>query len=121
LQPLVENAITHGLLPAYPGSGGRLLIEIDMIDNGRIRFMVQDNGGGLGPEELERVRERLSAPEPAAANAETSRPGGSGYGLFNVQRRLLLHYGTGSELRMESRLGEGTAVSFSIPADRGTG
>ncbi|MGG3836716.1 histidine kinase [Paenibacillus thiaminolyticus] len=118
LQPLVENAITHGLLPAYPASGGRLLIEIVMIDSGRVRFTVQDNGGGLGPEELERVRERLSAPEPAAANAEASRSGGSGYGLFNVQRRLLLHYGSGAELRIESQPGEGTAVSFSIPVDR---
>ncbi len=84
LQPLVENAINHGM--NYTEEGG--LIRVSAHAEGRdLRLSVADNGVGMTPEQVSDVERRLwdMRSEPSA--------GGGGVGLKNVYRRLRIHYG----------------------------
>jgi signal transduction histidine kinase len=94
IQPLVENAIKHGLAPkAGPG----LLRVLAKVSDGKVLITVQDNGAGMSGQE--RVRKRA----------------GTGLGLANVKRRLELCFGAQAELAVESSAA-GTRVQFSVPA-----
>lgn len=108
LQPLVENAMLHGILKQkLPGT-----ITISIKGEGqRLELYVEDDGVGMSAERLNWLREQL-AENPRYE--QTRSPQGS-YGLRNVHKRLLLHYGKDSGLRVESTEGEGTRVSFTIP------
>ncbi|MBI4854871.1 MAG: histidine kinase [Acidobacteria bacterium] len=92
LQPLVENAIKHGLSPKI--EGGLLLIKISTIDN-TLEFIISDTGEGFDP----------SKP-----------PKGSGVGISNVQQQLNLRYQT--ELFVTSTLQIGTEIKFSLPLEK---
>ncbi|MGG3740485.1 ATP-binding protein [Paenibacillus chibensis] len=96
IQPLVENAVSHGILKR--GEGGEVRIRI--ADLGRsVEICVSDNGVGM---DEEKVRQILN-----------TTPGiRSGTGLINTHRRLKQF--CGSELRIESVRGSGTRVSFTI-------
>ncbi|OZB91181.1 sensor histidine kinase [Paenibacillus sp. XY044] len=109
LQPLVENAILHGLL----GRNGRGTIRIAVERSGeRLQFVVEDDGIGMPEERLQWLRNRL-AEHPAAYGQE---PGVRGsYGLRNVNKRLALHYGRGAGLHVDSAEGAGTRITFTIP------
>ena len=98
LQPLVENSIVHGLLPRQAG-GGCLFLTIRRVDDA-IHFSVMDNGVGIPPEKLDTLTSTES----------------SGYGLKNVNERLILTYGEESRLRINSIPNESTMITFSIPA-----
>ncbi|CAG7655870.1 sensor histidine kinase [Paenibacillus allorhizosphaerae] len=105
LQPLVENAMIHGIQKKE----GRGTIHVYVEKNGdRMNFLVLDDGVGMPEERLQSIRANLESPE------EHVYPGNS-YGLRNVNERLLLHYGQDAQLHIESRLHAGTRVSFSIP------
>ena len=101
LQPLVENAIRHGL--RQKPEGGRIAIRVQRARN-KVRIEVEDNGCGLNEEALERIRKG-----PADAT-------GSGVGLFNIRERLRLRFQT--ELHIESTPGQGAKFWFEIPAER---
>ncbi|MDR3321908.1 MAG: sensor histidine kinase [Synergistaceae bacterium] len=104
LQPLVENAIYHGLRPKR----GRGQITVSAKhSHGGMSFCVSDTGVWMTPEKLEGVRE-------AMRGADAPGDGRSGFGLFNVNRRLELYYGPECGLKIES-CDRGTAVSFSLP------
>ena len=99
LQPLVENAIYHGI----KNTRGRGKVHIDVKKNaGGIRFCISDTGLGITPEKLELLRRQI-------------RHGGVGYGLFNVNRRLELCYGLQSALSIASEYTKGTQVFFVLP------
>lgn len=100
LQPLVENAVKHGLLSRL--QGGTLEIRIRRQEDGT-RFEVRDNGKGMSEEEAG----RLLHLDPDSIQASR------GIGLLNTNRRLMQHYGKG--LHIESKLGQGTVMSFVIP------
>ncbi len=94
LQPVVENAICHGVLPK--SEGGR--VEISVKRKGSVlEFTVKDSGVGMDPEKLKSVLSRGSA---------------DGVGLSNIDDRLRRLYGKG--LQIKSRAGEGTEVSWSV-------
>lgn len=118
LQPLIENAIRHGVLP----KGGRGAIEVVLTRDGdQLQAIVQDNGAGMSETALERLkglleREALERSESAAAAGRR----GGGYGLRNVNSRLKLHYPGNPGLRIESREGLGTRIAFAIPLKEGT-
>ncbi|WP_410771243.1 sensor histidine kinase [Fontibacillus sp. BL9] len=110
LQPLVENAMLHGILKQKaPGT-----INIFITREGqRLGFVVEDDGVGMPAERLEWLRGQL-AEDPRYESKRPSSAQGS-YGLRNVHKRLLLHYGKDSGLHVESAEGSGTRVSFTIP------
>ncbi|MGG1662734.1 ATP-binding protein [Brevibacillus sp. NRS-1366] len=97
IQPLVENAIKHGLM--HRREGGTLQIRIVRQDHATL-FEVRDDGNGM--EEMI-VRKILDLPMKEKG----------GIGLSNTNRRLTQMYGKG--LSIHSKPGEGTTVSFVIP------
>ena len=104
LQPLVENALYHGLRPKR----GRGLITVSAKEAaGGMAFRVSDTGVGMTRERLENVCAAMRGDSPPD-------DGRSGFGLFNVNRRLELYYGAECGLCVESG-GGGSTVSFSLP------
>ncbi|MBO9607323.1 MAG: response regulator [Paenibacillaceae bacterium] len=97
IQPLVENAVKHGLMSLR--QGGTLTIRVRRQERG-IGIEVSDNGKGMEQEQADRL---LSHPVS----------GGGGIGLANTNRRLTQHYGRGLSIRSAPQ--EGTVVSFFIP------
>lgn len=113
LQPLIENSIMHGLQKKQ-GKGS--VYVYGELKQGGMSFTVEDTGIGMDAEKLNSLRRMLLKAE--AADAEEGRgedSSKSGYGLASVHRRLLLHYGRGTGLHIESGPGSGTRISFTIP------
>ncbi len=103
LQPIVENAIIHGVgnLP-YKG-----MIHIHAgIRDDRLVFEVKDNGFGMSPEKMERILEEKPSTK-------------SGIGVYNVNQRIQLMYGQEYGLHFESRPDEGTTVRIVLPLQNG--
>ncbi len=98
LQPLVENALKHGLLPRVKGGS----IEIHCEKDGEnIRLSVKDNGTGIEEEKLRTLFDDSTCSKSV--------------GIKNVNKRLMCKYGSQYGLRIESSPGAGTVVSFTIP------
>ena len=110
LQPLVENALYHGIKTRRGGG----FIRVSAAREGeRVRFVVEDTGRGMTPEELKRVIAAMRSDAPTLA--ENTAPGaGSSFGLRNVDARIRLFYHQDEGLFIESGEG-GTRVSFRVP------
>jgi sensor histidine kinase YesM len=93
LQPLVENAVKHGLAPR--AAGGTITIRGSRVD-GTLEFAVEDDGVGLGA---------------------ASRPG-AGVGIDNARQRLRLAYGEHASLELSARPGGGTQARLRLPMVR---
>lgn len=105
LQPLVENAIFHGLIDEEMGDiTGKIEITAEKIKDG-IRVEVKDNGRGISPQRLKEIIGR--------AYIEEER--GRQIGLSNVQSRLYYLYGKRECLHIESTEGIGTAITIIFP------
>jgi len=98
IQPLVENAIVHGIQPC---SGKGVVVIAVKHSGGNIKVSVKDTGHGINQETIERV----------AANEMP----GNKIGLLNVHHRVSLLYGQGLQIR---RLEPGTEISFLITRDK---
>ncbi len=105
LQPLIENAIIHGLEPKL--EKGRLLIQIQKEED-RLYFLVADDGVGMSVEEIETLYAQCE-------ENDTSKS----IGIKNVYRRLILCYGEESKLYIKSKKNKGTEIRFSIPLKKG--
>ena len=105
LQPIVENALYHGIKNRR--AMGHILV-IGEKDGGDLVFTVKDDGIGMKPEELEHMRELISG----QARDESDH----GFGVANVQQRIQLRYGPEYGVTVESVYGEGTCVRVRIPA-----
>ncbi|MDR6878562.1 sensor histidine kinase [Bacillus sp. 3255] len=105
LQPLVENAMIHGIQKKEVK--GNIAIYIEQKGS-MIHFKVMDDGIGMTEEQLTAVRASLN-PQHGLPAADAS------YGMRNVHERLQLHYGPESGLTVESKWQAGTCVSFVIP------
>ncbi|MGG4044336.1 cache domain-containing sensor histidine kinase [Paenibacillus favisporus] len=104
LQPLVENAIFHGLEPKH----GQGTLVIRGYESGKdLVFEVADDGVGLNPEMLGSI-----LTQKTAADGITSHNGG----FRNVHERIQLHFGAQYGLTFESAEGKGTKVFVRIPA-----
>lgn len=99
LQPLVENAVKHGLLAQE--QGGTVTIDIKS-DKTCVAICIKDNGQGIAPELLNKIYTHGFGK-------------GAGIGLTNVNERLKVIYGPQYALSINSTQGVGTEVSFSIP------
>jgi two-component system sensor histidine kinase YesM len=122
LQPIVENAIYHGIKERR--GPGRIAVT-GRRQAGRVVLQVADDGAGMDERTLARLRARLDAPSREARTeaagtvepVETAEAAGPGYGLSNIQARLQLTYGAeNSGIAIESRKGEGTVVTLAYPA-----
>ena len=109
LQPLVENALYHGIKTKR--GGGRIEVRV-RIGRGILTFAVKDNGKGMTPEELKAAQSLLQEDNPTAQKA--MEPGHSGFGLRNVDMRIRLFYHKEKGLAIQSDA-DGTEVSFTIP------
>ena len=110
LQPIVENAIRHGLEDV--SKGGRIRLTMDMTER-EILMTVEDNGKGMSTETLLKMNERLAHPETAA----TQPRGDGGVGMYNVNARIRMFCGEEWGLHVESTEGEGTQVSVRLPRE----
>lgn len=102
LQPLVENAIYHGIKHRR----GKGLVEVSACEEaGQLVLRVRDNGVGIAPERLKQIMQVLRG------------DGGGmvGYGLFNVNKRVQLYYNQPQGIQIESNEGEGTVVFMKVP------
>ena len=106
LQPILENAIYHGM--EYADGDGEILIHA-FREGEDVLLDIQDNGPGM-PEEV--VAGLL---DPKAPHKAPSR-GGSGIALRNVHRRIQLTFGEGYGLTIESEPDAGTTVRARLPA-----
>lgn len=97
LQPIVENAIIHGVLEK-PETEGRILIK-GSVRSGRLQLSVSDDGPGMREEVSHSVGYR-----------------GSGYGLNNIKKRLEYYFNEADGIHLHSVQGTGTTVSIDVPA-----
>ena len=111
LQPLVENALYHGI--KYRRGGGVIRVR-GMLQDGMLLFEVHDSGCGMTPEKLEEVRETMRLGRQMRRDPNEPEPGG-GFGLYNVDQRIRLYYNLDKGLHIESG-SWGTTVSFRVPA-----
>ncbi|MGG7141854.1 sensor histidine kinase [Clostridium nigeriense] len=107
-QPIVENAIYHGIKEKR--GKGRISISFRKIDD-EIIITVEDNGAGIPEEKLENINSMLDTSNSFCIDSES----GSGYGISNVNTRIKLTYGQIYGLRYYSKLGEGTKVEIKLP------
>ncbi|MDT3425992.1 two-component system sensor histidine kinase YesM [Paenibacillus forsythiae] len=103
LQPLVENAIYHGL--KTKGSQGVIVIRARR-EGGDAAISVEDNGVGMSPEQVLRVTQFASG---------SIRP--ASIGIYSVHERIKLYFGEPYGLTVRSRPGEGTIMEIKVPGE----
>jgi signal transduction histidine kinase len=94
LQPLVENAVRHGV--TCRAEGGRITLGVQRCE-GAFEIRVEDDGVGFEPSRM--------------------RPKGTGVGLSNVRERLIDLYGPAVRWTLRSAPGQGTSISFRVPSE----
>lgn len=100
IQPLVENAIYHGIKPKL----GHGTIKINVFEEEtKLTIVVEDNGVGMPEETLNKIRKNLD-----------KHLTGENYGLYNVSRRIYLHFGEECELTINSTENHGTKIIMSV-------
>jgi two-component system sensor histidine kinase YesM len=105
LQPLVENAIFHGI---EPKGSGHINVHL-YYENDLIRIDVSDDGVGMTKEKAESILKDQS---------ETKSDFFREFGVYNVNRRLLFEYGEPAGISVTSTEGEGTTMTVRIPAKK---
>lgn len=104
IQPIVENAFSHGLRDAE--YDGHIKIHIFRSNNDLLIAEVSDNGIGMDKERLEYVIQHLDIPQPESDH---------GVGLYNINNRVHLYYGNKYGLTIKSCPSRGTVVTLTIP------
>jgi len=105
VQPLVENAVKHGISPLKRGGTVTVSAAVESVGGGRrpmslLRVVVADTGAGL---------DRLTLDE---------REKGEGVGLRSIERRLAVHYGAAAALQVTSAPGLGTRAELQLPIEQ---
>jgi len=104
LQPIIENALYHGL----DDKEGR--ISVSALPKGnQLAIEIRDNGAGMTAEKIESM---LSGQSDGSGKA------GMGIGLDYVAKTMRSHYGDNARLRIDSEIGRGTCVSLTIPIEQ---
>lgn len=104
LQPLIENAVFHGVERNL--DGGDIWITVEPDIGSRIRFCIKDNGCGMSEERIKEVMEKLESEEQKQDR---------GIGIANIYKRMQLFYGDKAEFVMKSNEREGTCITIIIP------
>lgn len=109
LQPIVENAVYHGLEPME--EPGKLDIKGNLCD-GNIIFTVWDNGVGMEQEEMDELNRSFLHQKRVRGMLLST---GKHLALANINSRIKLHYGNAYGLHVESQKGVGTKVTIRLP------
>ncbi len=109
LQPLVENALYHGLNRC--SIAGKVTIAAS-VKNDIIRFEITDTGKGMDEKQLAEVQESLNKP---ILITELGRREKQSIGLKNIHSRIELYYGIGYGLTVKSKKNEGTTIVIKLP------
>lgn len=105
LQPFVENAIVHG----FEKAGGEYALSITGSKEGkRMIFQIKDTGVGMSSEQMEAIWDKEDTRKYASQRIGR-------YAIKNVRERLELIYRDNYELGIESKVGQGTTVTVSVP------
>ncbi len=107
IQPIIENAVNHGLKNRK--DGGEIILDTH-IDNCNLVIEVSDNGIGMDTETLEKVNESI--------HRNTLDVKTEGVALVNISQRLHLLYGYRYQINIESEENEGTVVRIILPLDK---
>ncbi|WP_046175699.1 sensor histidine kinase [Domibacillus indicus] len=115
IQPLVENAALHGA--GKKAGKCQISVTVEPVKREgkeRIRISVQDDGSGMDKERLEWIIQAMKTGGTSSVN-------GKGMAISNVYKRLQLYYKgiSHSDLLIESKVNEGTRISFELPIDGG--
>ena len=103
LQPLIENALYHGI--KNKRGGGKITVTATMNDD-NFMIYISDNGIGMSEQRLAQVREGINSKTPSAKKI---------YGLYNVNERIRLKFGEEYGLEIESEYTKGTVVKVILP------
>lgn len=110
LQPLVENAIYHGI--KRKRGGGTIEVK-GRIEQGKLRFIVQDDGAGISQEQLVQLKQRLEESQEYGSQKS--------FGLPYIVQRLRLHYGSEGQLLVEGWPDQGMRITVILPAHKTPG
>lgn len=102
LQPIVENAIVHGL-GEKPEEGAMIKIKA-YLDSSYLCFDIEDNGFGMLPDKIEEIYQSFK-----------DKTIHRGVGLSNVYQRIRIFYGEKADIIVDSSLDDGTKISIRIP------
>ena len=105
LQPIVENALYHGI--EKKRGGGTIRVSASVQDHCLV-VQITDDGCGMPPEKLEELQREVAG--------DSSQISDGGFGLPNIQKRIQLAYGEDYGIQLSSQLGCGTQVTLRIPA-----
>lgn len=110
LQPMVENAIVHGMEEVE--EGGKIVLSVytrQMDDRKLLMIDVDDNGCGMDEVTLGRLRRNIEVRDMSRSKS---------IGLYNINQRMKLHYGDGYRIHIYSEPGRGTRIRLIIPTDK---
>ncbi|MDQ0116806.1 two-component system sensor histidine kinase YesM [Paenibacillus harenae] len=110
LQPMVENAVFHGLEMKI--DSGVVRVEVKMTEQNQVQYIVQDNGYGMEETQLKELVARLRQFE---SQGWMAREAMKGIGLSNINRRIKLLYGDKAGMSFYSKRGTGTTVIITFP------
>lgn len=116
LQPLVENALYHGIKNKR---GGGCITITGKVESKCIYLYIEDNGIGMTEERLEQINNKINAGEKTEneADAGGNREEAEIFGLYNVNERIRLKFGSRYGIHIDSEFGKGTVVTVLLPAD----
>lgn len=106
LQPLVENALVHGL---ESREGEKKLVIAAESDEKNLKIYIKDNGKGISQERIQEI-----------ADGKVQQQKQHGVGLYNVHRRIQMNYGNEYGIRIFSELEKGTEIQITVPKEKKT-
>lgn len=114
IQPVVENAIFHGLEEKL--EGGKVTIEVIVTDKNMI-VTISDDGQGMDAETLKTLNERIQSDDLGVVEEKKHGQRNTGIALPNIHKRIQLLFGEEYGINVYSTKGHGTDVEITIPAN----
>ena len=114
IQPVVENAIFHGLEEKL--EDGKVTIEIIVTDQNLI-LTISDNGKGMDSDKLKELNFRIQSDDMELDDGKNHNTRNTGIGLPNIHKRIQLLFGDEYGVNVYSTVGQGTDVEITIPVD----
>jgi two-component system, sensor histidine kinase YesM len=111
LQPIVENAVKHGIIPKNPSSQGIICIRAE-YSAGTAIINITDNGSGMTLEQCDRLNDHIQSNQE---RVQYSFKDGNGIGVKNVNERIKLYYGNRYGVSVASKEGAFTVVTIKVP------